>query len=75
MIRTLPRRHCRIYIADTQTCLEALNQLGACKTRNEFLRHHWKCVHYVNISNDYAKKLFLILRISNLTDITTLAPV
>jgi len=36
MIRALPRCHCRIYIADTQTVLQALSLLGAYNTRNEF---------------------------------------
>ena len=36
MIRALPRCPCRIYIADTQTGLQALNLLGTYNTRNEF---------------------------------------
>jgi len=36
MIRALPRCPCRIYIADAQTGLQALNLLGTYNTRNEF---------------------------------------
>jgi len=34
MIRALPRRHCRISIAEMQTCPQALSLLCACNTRN-----------------------------------------
>ena len=82
MIRALPRCHCRIYIAETQTGLQALSLLGAYNTRNEFFassletcalcKHfQWlrkKCILTVSITHRAQQKI-MFLRILPRVDV------
>jgi len=55
---------------------------GSCRTepesgskKSKIQCMHTSSVHCINIASDYAKNLFLVLHVSNLTNITTLTSV
>jgi len=73
MIRALPRRDCRISIAETQTRLQALSLFSTCSRLNELFPLSVDMCPLANISSDYAKQLFRMFHTWNLINITTLS--
>jgi len=70
--------HCRISIAETQTCLQALNLFSACSTRNELFA---LSVEMCALCKQWSRKKIISnfpyqkLQTSQRTNITTLASV